>query len=107
MKTSDPIPDQFVDVRTGQITAAALVRDGRFYREFELRKDGEPDRRSKGQLCQIRVSTRGWFIGRHAPVIPDREAMTEPLRRRIAELRQQADALEKDLCGMYALPEEP
>lgn len=97
---------QFIDCRSGEITNAYFIQDDWFYGAHELRKDGKPSGRCKGRPCQIRVyrPTHGtpWFVGRYAPVLPEREAVTEPMRRRILEIRQQADHLERQMLEIYA-----
>jgi hypothetical protein len=97
---------QFIDCRSGEITQAYGIEDGRFYVLHELRKDAQPSGRSNGRPCQIRIHRPAygapWFIGRFAPVDPEREAIAEPMRRRILDIRQQADHLERQLLELYA-----
>jgi hypothetical protein len=96
---------KFVNILTGEIVVAALVEDGRFWRHDELDKNGRPLRRCRGELCQISPSTHGsYFTGSYAPFSPSRESETEPLRRRIFELRTEANRLKTQLCSLYLKP---
>jgi hypothetical protein len=98
---------QFVNCLTGEIVVAALVENGRFWRADELDKSGRPHRRHRGELCQIVPATHGsYFTGSYAPLDPQREAEADPIRRKIFELRSEANRLKQELCTLYLVKVE-
>ena len=97
---------QFVIVRSGEIITAVYSKDGRFWLAKEMRKNGQPDLRYIGRPCQITANPDGYPTGRYAPVILEREAQAEPMRRKIMQLRDEANKLERELVELYCLPSE-
>lgn len=99
--------EQFVNVLTGEVVIAGLVENGRFWRYDELDKSGRPHRRHRGELCQIVPATHGsYFTGSYAPLDPAREAEADVIRRKIFELRSEANRLKQELCTLYLIKVE-
>lgn len=97
----------FVNVLTGEVVIAALVENGRFWRADELDRNGRPHRRHRGELCQITPATHGsYFTGSYAPLDPGRETEADAIRRRIFELRSEANRLKQELCTLYLVKME-
>lgn len=99
--------EPFVEVLTGCIVQGVRTQDGtHFVPASQVRQDGKPDLRAKKHLAQIYLAGNGrYFVGRHAPVVPEREAHAEQIRRDILAHHEQIARLEYALQTLYCADE--
>lgn len=95
--------EPFVEVLTGRIMQGVRTQEGtHFVSCSHLRGDGKPDLRAKKHLAQIYLAGNGrYFVGRYAPVVPEREAHAEQIRRDILAHHEQIARLEHALQTLY------
>lgn len=97
-------PEQYVRVRTGEVITPLLIKGERFWFADEL-EGGKPKGNWPGHYGRVKFNERRCaFVGVYAPMIPEREALTERLRVKILKAREAVQRLERTLLAIYTKP---